>query len=86
MLLDSLGQIFRKWQSVCSRLDCFLFFYRFPRHKTGGASKTIFYHCPIVIESCPFKWEPYPFKFENTWLEHHSFKNNFEIWRNSRRC
>ncbi|RVW98412.1 hypothetical protein CK203_026853 [Vitis vinifera] len=37
-------------------------------------------HWPIVLETNPFKWGPTPFRFENMWLQHPSFKENFGRW------
>ncbi|RVW49919.1 Transposon TX1 uncharacterized 149 kDa protein [Vitis vinifera] len=37
-------------------------------------------HWPIVLDTNPFKWGPTPFRFENMWLQHPSFKENFRNW------
>ncbi|KAK9930653.1 hypothetical protein M0R45_027684 [Rubus argutus] len=37
-------------------------------------------HCPVLLDTNIVKWGPAPFRFENMWLEHPSFKENFKIW------
>ncbi|RVW89552.1 LINE-1 retrotransposable element ORF2 protein [Vitis vinifera] len=34
----------------------------------------------LFLETNPFKWGPTPFRFENMWLQHSSFKENFGRW------
>ncbi|RVW30353.1 Transposon TX1 uncharacterized 149 kDa protein [Vitis vinifera] len=37
-------------------------------------------HWPIVMDTNPFMWGPTPFRFENMWLQHTNFKENFRDW------
>ncbi|RVW46188.1 Transposon TX1 uncharacterized 149 kDa protein [Vitis vinifera] len=37
-------------------------------------------HWPIVMDTNPFMWGPTPFRFENMWLQHPNFKENFRNW------
>ncbi|KAL6328062.1 hypothetical protein AAG906_033333 [Vitis piasezkii] len=37
-------------------------------------------HWPIVMDTNPFMWGPTPFRFENMWLKHPNFKENFRDW------
>ncbi|RVW83275.1 Transposon TX1 uncharacterized 149 kDa protein [Vitis vinifera] len=37
-------------------------------------------HWPIALDTNPFMWGPTPFRFENMWLQHPSFKENFRNW------
>ena len=37
-------------------------------------------HSPICLETNPLKGGPIPFRFENMWLLHLEFKDNFSAW------
>ncbi|RVX10321.1 hypothetical protein CK203_016096 [Vitis vinifera] len=63
---------------VCKRLDRFLYSNEweqlFPQSLQEVLPIWTSDHWPIVLETNPFKWGPTPFRFENTWLQHPSFK------------
>ncbi|RVW38032.1 LINE-1 retrotransposable element ORF2 protein [Vitis vinifera] len=69
---------------VCKRLDRFLYSNEweqaFPQSIQGVLPRWTSDHWPIVLETNPFKWGPTPFRFENMWLQHPSFKENFGRW------
>ncbi|RVX11275.1 LINE-1 retrotransposable element ORF2 protein [Vitis vinifera] len=69
---------------VCKRLDRFLYSNEweqvFPQSLQGVLPRWTSDHWPIVLETNPFKWGPTPFRFENMWLQHSSFKENFGRW------
>ncbi|RVW34589.1 hypothetical protein CK203_079345 [Vitis vinifera] len=68
---------------VCKRLDRFLYsneWEQFPQSIQGVLPRWTSDHWPIVLETNPFKWGPTPFRFENMWLQHPSFKENFGRW------
>ncbi|KAJ9691309.1 hypothetical protein PVL29_013479 [Vitis rotundifolia] len=69
---------------VCKRLDRFLFSNEwgqlFPQSLQEVLPRRTSDHWPIVLETNPFKWGPTPFRFENMWLQHPNFKENFRNW------
>ncbi|KAJ9707044.1 hypothetical protein PVL29_002161 [Vitis rotundifolia] len=69
---------------VCKRLDRFLYSNEWGQLFSQGLQETLprrtSDHCPIVLDTNPFKWGPTPFRFENMWLQHPSFKENFRNW------
>ncbi|KAJ9707046.1 hypothetical protein PVL29_002163 [Vitis rotundifolia] len=69
---------------VCKRLDRFLYSNEwgqlFPQSLQEALPRRTSDHWPIVLDTNPFKWGPTPFRFENMWLQHPSFKENFKNW------
>ncbi|KAJ9709801.1 hypothetical protein PVL29_001319 [Vitis rotundifolia] len=69
---------------VCKRLDRFLYLNEwgqlFPQSLKEALPRRTSDHWPIVLDTNPFKWGPTPFRFENMWLQHPSFKENFKNW------
>ncbi|KAK9922241.1 hypothetical protein M0R45_030715 [Rubus argutus] len=69
---------------VWCRLDQFLYSVEweniFPNVRQSALNRITSDHCPILLDTIGFKWGPCPFRFENMWLEHPSFKENFRIW------
>ncbi|KAJ9680326.1 hypothetical protein PVL29_019595 [Vitis rotundifolia] len=69
---------------VCKRLDRFLFSNEwgqlFPQGLQEVLPRRTSDHWPIVLETNPFKWGSIPFRFENMWLQHPNFKENFRNW------
>ncbi|RVW90400.1 Transposon TX1 uncharacterized 149 kDa protein [Vitis vinifera] len=83
-LSDIVGSLIRVENPVCKRLDRFLYSNEweqvFPQSLQGVLPRWTSDHWPIVLETNPFKWGPTPFRFENMWLQHSSFKENFGRW------
>ena len=77
-----LGRIFG-W-SFWTFLDHFLYSnergHLFPQGLQEALPRRTSDHWPIVLDTNPFKWGPTPFRFENMWLQHPSFKENFRNW------
>ena len=69
---------------VCKRLNRFLYSNEggqfFPQRLQEALPRRTLDHWPIVLDTNPFKWGPTPFRFENMWLQHPSFKENFRNW------
>ena len=70
---------------VCKRLDHFLYSNEWGHLFPQGLQEVLLPrrtsdHWPIVLDTNPFKWGPTPFRFENMWLQHPSFKENFRNW------
>ncbi|KAK9934053.1 hypothetical protein M0R45_021214 [Rubus argutus] len=69
---------------IWCRLDRFLFSTDwealFPNTRQLALTRVTSDHCPILLDTICVKWGPTPFKFENMWLEHPSFKENFRNW------
>ncbi|KAJ9688894.1 hypothetical protein PVL29_014511 [Vitis rotundifolia] len=69
---------------VCKRLDRFLYSNEwgqlYPQALQETLPRRTSDHWPIVLDTNPFKWGPTPFRFENMWLQHPSFKENFRNW------
>ncbi|RVW70580.1 hypothetical protein CK203_060647 [Vitis vinifera] len=69
---------------VCKRLDRFLYSNEwgqlFPQGLQEALIRRTSDHWPIVLDTNPFMWGPTPFRFENMWLQHPSFKENFRNW------
>ena len=70
--------------STHSRLDRFLFTTNweqtFQTIKQEALIKVESDHFPLVLDTNPFKWGPTPFRFENMWLSHKDFVENFKKW------
>ncbi|RVW30978.1 hypothetical protein CK203_098716 [Vitis vinifera] len=68
------------------RLDRFLYSNEWGQLFPQGIQETLIRrtsdHWPIALDTNPFMWGPTPFRFENMWLQHPSFKENFRNWRN----
>lgn len=66
------------------RLDRFIFLndwdFNFPHYLQEFLPRSIFGHCPIVLDSNPSKWGTSPFRFENMWLSHIDFKEKVKDW------
>ncbi|RVW35851.1 Transposon TX1 uncharacterized 149 kDa protein [Vitis vinifera] len=69
---------------VCKRLDRFLYSNEwgllFPQGLQEVLIRRTSDHWPIVLDTNPFMWGPTPFRFENMWLNHTKFKENFRDW------
>ncbi|RVW34407.1 Transposon TX1 uncharacterized 149 kDa protein [Vitis vinifera] len=69
---------------VCKRLDRFLYSNEwgllFPQGLQEALIRRTSDHWPIVMDTNPFMWGPTPFRFENMWLQHTNFKENFRDW------
>ncbi|RVX13542.1 hypothetical protein CK203_020986 [Vitis vinifera] len=69
---------------VCKRLDRFLYSNEWGQLFPQGIQETLIRrtsdHWPIALDTNPFMWGPTPFRFENMWLQHPSFKENFRNW------
>ncbi|RVW21770.1 LINE-1 retrotransposable element ORF2 protein [Vitis vinifera] len=69
---------------VCKRLDRFLYSNEWGQLFPQGIQETLIRrtsdHWPIALDTNPFTWGPTPFRFENMWLQHPSFKENFRNW------
>ncbi|RVW72586.1 hypothetical protein CK203_060085 [Vitis vinifera] len=69
---------------VCKRLDRFLYSNEWGQLFPQGIQETLIRrisdHWPIALDTNPFMWGPTPFRFENMWLHHPSFKENFRNW------
>ncbi|RVX11532.1 Transposon TX1 uncharacterized 149 kDa protein [Vitis vinifera] len=69
---------------VCKRLDRFLYSNEwgllFPQGLQEALIRRTSNHWPIVMDTNPFMWGPTPFRFENMWLQHTNFKENFRDW------
>ncbi|WKA03030.1 hypothetical protein VitviT2T_021168 [Vitis vinifera] len=69
---------------VCKRLDQFLYSNEwgqlFPQGLQEALIRRTSDHWPIALDTNPFMWAPTPFRFENMWLQHPSFKENFRNW------
>ncbi|RVW98605.1 putative ribonuclease H protein [Vitis vinifera] len=69
---------------VCKRLDRFLYSNEwgllFPQGLQEALIRRTSDHWPIVLDTNPFMWGPTPFRFENMWLQHPNFKENFRNW------
>ncbi|WKA03336.1 hypothetical protein VitviT2T_021451 [Vitis vinifera] len=69
---------------VCRRLDRFLYSNEwgllFPQGFQEALIRRTSDHWPIVMDTNPFMWGPTPFRFENMWLQHTNFKENFRDW------
>ncbi|KAJ9703126.1 hypothetical protein PVL29_004763 [Vitis rotundifolia] len=69
---------------VCKRLDRFLYSNEwgllFPQGLQEALIRRTSDHWPIVMDTNPFMWGPTPFRFENMWLQHTKFKENFRDW------
>ncbi|RVX01637.1 Transposon TX1 uncharacterized 149 kDa protein [Vitis vinifera] len=69
---------------VCKRLDRFLYSNEWEQLFPQGIQETLIRrtsdHWPIALDTNPFMWGPTPFRFENMWLQHPSFKENFRNW------
>ncbi|RVW91468.1 Transposon TX1 uncharacterized 149 kDa protein [Vitis vinifera] len=70
--------------AVCKRLDRFLYSNEwgllFPQGLQEALIRKTSDHWPIVMDTNPFMWGPTPFRFENMWLQHTNFKENFRDW------
>ncbi|RVX05595.1 Transposon TX1 uncharacterized 149 kDa protein [Vitis vinifera] len=82
-MLHSLGQICKSLPCV-RRLDRFLYSNEwgllFPQGFQEALIRRTSDHWPIVMDTNPFMWGPTPFRFENMWLQHTNFKENFRDW------
>ncbi|RVX20328.1 Transposon TX1 uncharacterized 149 kDa protein [Vitis vinifera] len=69
---------------MCKRLDRFLYSNEWGQLFPQGIQETLIRrtsdHWPIALDTNPFMWGPTPFRFENMWLQHPSFKENFRNW------
>ena len=69
---------------VCKRLDRFLYSNEwgqlFPQGLQEALLRRTSDHWPIVLDTNPFMRGSTPFRFENMWLQHPSFKENFRNW------
>ncbi|WJZ85876.1 hypothetical protein VitviT2T_005388 [Vitis vinifera] len=69
---------------VCKRLDRFLYSNEwgllFPKGLQEALIRRTSDHWLIVMDTNPFMWGPTPFRFENMWLQHTNFKENFRDW------
>ncbi|RVX04307.1 Beta-arabinofuranosyltransferase RAY1 [Vitis vinifera] len=69
---------------VCKRLDRFLYSNEwgllFPQGLQEALIRRTSDHWPIVMDTNPFMWGLTPFRFENMWLQHTNFKENFRDW------
>ncbi|KAK9938260.1 hypothetical protein M0R45_015010 [Rubus argutus] len=69
---------------IWCRLDRFLFLLGgrrvFPGNRQIALTRVTYDHCPVMTDTIKVKWGPSPFRFENMWLEHPSFKDNFKRW------
>ena len=67
---------------VCRRLDRFLISVGceeiFPEVRQMALARVTSDHCPIQLDTNKVKWGPSPFRFENMWLQHPDFRNNFK--------
>jgi hypothetical protein len=52
----------------------------FPEIRQLALTRVTSDHCPVLLDTINVKWGPSPFRFENLWLEHPSFKENFKKW------
>ncbi|KAK9929868.1 hypothetical protein M0R45_026941 [Rubus argutus] len=70
--------------AIWCRLDRFLFSTEwednFPDVRQLALPRVTSDHCPVLLDTIKVKWGPTPFRFENIWLEHHLFKDNFKNW------
>ena len=69
---------------ICKRLDRFLFpsnwDHFFSQSLQEAFPRWTLDHNLICLETNPLKWGPTPFRFENMWLLHPEFKDNFSVW------
>ena len=69
---------------MCKTLDRFLYSNEwgqlFPQGLQEALIRRTSDHWPIVLDTNPFMRGPTPFRFENMWLQHPSFKENFRNW------
>ena len=66
---------------ICKRLDRFLFSFEWFLSKSSRRlPRWTLDHSPICLETNPLKWGLTPFRFENMWLPHPKFKENFSDW------
>ena len=69
---------------IYKRLDRFLFTVEwdnfFPQCIQEALPRWTSNHIPVCLVTNPFKWGPTPFRFENMWLMHPEFKDNFSLW------
>lgn len=67
---------------VWCRLDRFLYSVEwenvFPNVRQSALNRITSDHCPVLLDTISLKWGPSPFRFENMWLEHPTFKENFK--------
>ncbi|KAK9951573.1 hypothetical protein M0R45_007011 [Rubus argutus] len=70
--------------AIWYRLDRFLFSTGweddFPDVRQIALPRVTSDHSPVLLDTIKVKWGPTPFRFENLWLEHHSFKDDFKKW------
>ena len=69
---------------ICKRLDRFLFSSEWDSFFSQSLQEVLprwtLDHNPICLETNPLKWGPTPFRFENMWLLHPEFEENFSDW------
>ena len=69
---------------ICKKLDRFLFScewdHFFSQTLQEALPRWTSDHNPICLETNPLKWGLSPFRFENMWLLHPEFKENFSTW------
>ena len=69
---------------ICCRLDRFLFTNEwaegFQSFRQELEARVVSDHSPVLLDTSPTRWGPTPFRFENAWLEHKHFNNQFDKW------
>ena len=69
---------------ICKRLDKFLFTVEWDNFLAKCFQEALLRwtsdHTLVCLVTNPFKRGPTPFRFENMWLMHLEFKDNFSVW------